>query len=66
MGPEPAIVRYLTGFGLMLFSIYIVYDTNRILQKDYFGDFVTASLDYYLDIINIFIRLLSYGRSGEY
>ena len=66
MGPEPAIVRYLTGFGLILFSIYIVYDTNRILQKDYFGDFVTASLDYYLDIINIFIRLLSYGRSGEY
>ena len=66
MGPEPAIVRYLTGFGLVLFSVYIIYDTNRILQKDYFGDFVTASLDYYLDIINIFIRLLSYGRSGEY
>ena len=66
MGPDPAITKYLTGIGLVLFSIYIVYDTNRILQKDYFGDFITASLDYYLDIINIFIRLVAYGRSGEY
>ena len=52
----------LTGIGLFLFSMYILYDTNRILQKDYYGDFVTASLEYYLDIINIFIRLLSFNR----
>ena len=44
---------------ILLFSAYIVYDTNIILQKDYFGDFITASLDYYLDIINIFINLIS-------
>ena len=54
--------RLLSGIGLILFSAFIVYDTNKILQKDYYGDFVTASLDYYLDIINIFIRLLSYNR----
>jgi protein lifeguard len=45
--------------SILLFSAYIVYDTNIILQKDYFGDFITASLDYYLDIINIFINLIS-------
>ena len=54
--------RLLSGIGLIIFSAFIVYDTNKILQKDYYGDFVTASLDYYLDIINIFIRLLSYNR----
>jgi FtsH-binding integral membrane protein len=43
---------------LMLFSVYIVYDTNQILQRDYSGDFITASLDYYLEIINIFSNLL--------
>ena len=43
---------------------FIVYDTNKILQKDYYGDFVTASLDYYLDIINIFIRLLTLNRQN--
>jgi FtsH-binding integral membrane protein len=45
--------------SLMLFSVYIVYDTNSILQRDYGGDFITASLDYYLDVINIFSSLLS-------
>jgi FtsH-binding integral membrane protein len=44
--------------ALVLFSIYIVYDTNSILQRNYSGDFITASLDYYLDIINIFSNLL--------
>jgi len=45
--------------SLVLFSIYIVYDTNSILQRNYNGDFITASLDYYLDIINIFSGLLT-------
>jgi hypothetical protein len=49
----------LTIFGLLLFSIYIIYDTNIILQKNYYGDFITASIDYYLDIINIFTKLVS-------
>ena len=44
---------------LMVFSLYIMYDTNSILQRNYNGDFITASLDYYLDIINIFSGLLT-------
>ena len=43
--------------GLILFSFYIIYDTNYILQRNYYGDFITASMDYYLDIINIFVSL---------
>jgi FtsH-binding integral membrane protein len=45
--------------SLMVFSLYIMYDTNSILQRNYNGDFITASLDYYLDIINIFSGLLT-------
>jgi FtsH-binding integral membrane protein len=55
--------RYLTIFSLLLFSVYIIYDTNSILQRNYFGDFITASLDYYLDIINVFVNLLSYHNN---
>jgi FtsH-binding integral membrane protein len=51
--------KILVICSLMLFSVYIVYDTNSILQRDYGGDFISASLDYYLDIINIFSNLLS-------
>ena len=49
-------------FSLLLFSVYVVYDTNSILQRNYYGDFITASLDYYLDILNIFANLLSFGK----
>jgi FtsH-binding integral membrane protein len=44
--------------SLILFSVYIVYDTNSILQRNYDGDFISASLNYYLDLINIFSALL--------
>ena len=47
--------------GVGIFAIYILYDTHQILQRNYYGDFVTASLDYYLDFINIMGSLLSYN-----
>ena len=54
--------KIITIFSLLLFSVYIVYDTNSILQRNYNGDFIRASMDYYLDIINIFTNLTSLGR----
>jgi FtsH-binding integral membrane protein len=52
--------KSIACFILILFSFYVIYDTNIILQRNYIGDFVTASLDYYLDILNIFINLVIY------
>jgi FtsH-binding integral membrane protein len=49
--------------GVGLFAIYILYDTHQILQRNYYGDFVTASLDYYLDFINIMGSLLNYNNN---
>lgn len=54
--------KIITICSLLLFSVYIVYDTNSILQRNYYGDFITASMDYYLDMLNIFVNLLSFGR----
>ena len=57
---ESSFLKKILVIGsLMLFSLYIMFDTNSILQRNYNGDFITASLDYYLDIINIFSGLLS-------
>ena len=49
--------------GLSIFSAFVIYDTNIILRRDYQGDFITASLDYYLDIINTFVNVLHLGGS---
>lgn len=49
--------RGLAILSILLFAIFIIFDTNNILQRNYGGDFVTASLDYFLDIINIFANM---------
>lgn len=43
----------------IIFGIYIFYQTNVILQKDYKEDFISASIGLYLNFINIFVKLLT-------
>lgn len=57
--------KVLLVLGLILFSIYVIYDTNIIMQRDYKGSFITAAIDFYLDIINIFIRMLILDSGGS-
>jgi FtsH-binding integral membrane protein len=40
-------------FLLLLLTIYIMFTTNNIARRNYHGDFITASLAYYIDIFNI-------------
>jgi FtsH-binding integral membrane protein len=53
----------LSIFGIILFALYVMYDTNVIFRRDYGGDFITASMDYYLDILNLFTNLLKAENS---
>lgn len=39
--------------GTLIFAIFVVFNTNNILQTNYDGDFVQASLDYFIDIMNL-------------
>jgi len=55
--------KIIAGIFLFIFSLFIIYDTTNILIRDYYGnDFITASLDYLLDIVNIFIDLLNLNQ----
>lgn len=54
--------KVLSGAAIILFSMFIVYDTQQILSKNYEGDFISASMDYYLDILNLFVNLLGYNN----
>jgi hypothetical protein len=59
LGPQlSAVKKVLAYIGLGLFSLFVVYDTNQILSREYRGDFITASMDYYLDILNLFTNFL--------
>jgi FtsH-binding integral membrane protein len=43
---------------VVVFAVYILVDTNLILQRNYSGDFVDASFDYFTDISQMFSGLV--------
>ena len=54
-GPKMSDIRKaFSAVGIVIFALYVLYRTNRILQKNYREHYVTASLSYYLDFINLF------------
>jgi hypothetical protein len=44
--------------GACLFSGYIVYDTNLIMKHLSAEEYIVGVLNLYLDIINLFIKIL--------
>jgi FtsH-binding integral membrane protein len=54
------IVRVILVFGVVLFSIFIAYDTNVMLQSGN-NDVVMSAIQLYLDILNLFTELTGLG-----
>lgn len=61
LGFQSAIVlRALDWVGIGLFSAFIIYDMNQAMHDDYtFDNAVHYAVQMYLNILNIFLRLLS-------
>jgi FtsH-binding integral membrane protein len=57
---SPVVPYTLLYGGLIVFSLYVVYDTQLIIEKAKFGsyDYVRHSLELFLDFAAIFIRIL--------
>jgi len=56
MGNTMHLLFAVAGAGI--FSCYIVYDTNELILRHSVDEYVWASVGLYLDIINLFLRLL--------
>lgn len=57
--------KILSYISIVLFSLYILYDTNKILlkyQNKSKSDCILGAMDYYLDIINLFDDYLNIGK----
>jgi FtsH-binding integral membrane protein len=46
--------------GLFVFALYVVYDTQLTIERRFSGDddFIKHSLDLFLDLVSLFIRIL--------
>jgi len=56
---------FISLAGAIIFSLFIIYDTNKIMR--YFGvdDYIIAAIELYLDVINLFQYLLMLLTSGR-
>jgi len=49
-------------FGIFIFVCAIIYDTHRLKDKFGYDDYILASVNLYLDIINLFLYILDFMR----
>lgn len=66
----PGMQKLYLFAGVMIFSLYIVHDTQIMLGGNHkltigMDDYVFAALNLYLDIINLFILLLDLLNGGR-
>lgn len=53
------------GLGAIIFSGYIIYDTNNLIKRFSYDDYIWAAVSLYLDIINLFLALLNILRATD-
>ncbi|KAL2631293.1 hypothetical protein R1flu_015979 [Riccia fluitans] len=46
------------GIGALIFSLYIVFDTDNLIKRYDLDEYILASVALYLDIINLFVSIL--------
>jgi FtsH-binding integral membrane protein len=51
------------GCGAILFSIYIIADTQEIVKYSGNDEYVEASLQIYMDVMNLFLEFLKLLRN---
>lgn len=53
------------GIGAIIFSGYIVYDTDNLIKRFTYDEYIWASVTLYLDILNLFLTILRMLREGN-
>ncbi|CAM9466585.1 unnamed protein product [Heterosigma akashiwo] len=52
-------------FGVLIFSLFVVYDTSNIMHKFGYDDYIIAAIELYLDFINLFLFILQILGGGR-
>lgn len=53
------------ALGAIVFSGYIVYDTDNLIKRFTYDEYIWASVTLYLDILNLFLTILRMLRQGD-
>lgn len=53
------------GLAALIFCGYIVYDTDNLIKRYSYDEYIWAAVALYLDIVNLFLSLLTLFRAAE-
>lgn len=53
------------GLAAIIFSGYIIYDTDNLIKRYSYDEYIWAAVALYLDIINLFLSLLTLFRAAD-
>ncbi|KAL5701616.1 BI1-like protein [Ranunculus cassubicifolius] len=53
------------GIGAIIFAGYLVYDTDNLIKRFTYDEYIWASVALYLDILNLFISILRVLRATQ-
>ncbi|XP_044978375.1 protein LIFEGUARD 2-like [Hordeum vulgare subsp. vulgare] len=53
------------ALAALIFSGYIVYDTDNVIKRYNYDEYVWAAVSLYLDVINLFMALLNLFSAGD-
>ncbi|EOA19003.1 hypothetical protein CARUB_v10007653mg [Capsella rubella] len=54
-----------SGLASIVFCGYIIYDTNQLIKKLNYDEYIHAAIRLYLDVINLFLNLLGIMSNGQ-
>lgn len=61
----PVSVGLFGGLGALVFSGFILYDTENLIRRHTYDEYIWASVGLYLDILNLFLSILNMLRSMQ-
>lgn len=61
----PVSVALFGGLGALVFSGFILYDTENLIRRHTYDEYIWASVGLYLDILNLFLSILNMLRSMQ-
>ncbi|KAF3488488.1 hypothetical protein F2Q69_00056700 [Brassica cretica] len=61
----PTSVAIYGGISALVFCGYIVYDTDNLIKRFTYDEYILASVALYLDILNLFLTILRILRQGD-
>ncbi|PKA54854.1 BI1-like protein [Apostasia shenzhenica] len=58
-------VAVFGGLGALVFSAFLVYDTDNLIKRYTYDEYIWASVVLYLDILNLFLSILNLLRGMQ-